>query len=148
MIKVVRPTLFLLAAPLLLVAGLALAQSQSSENIKKGPVQPTSAASGQEMYSSYCAVCHGKDGKGNGPAASELKQKPADLTTLAKRHDGKYPDDYVVSVLRFGVKSPSHGSSDMPMWGPLLSAVSNRDAAQVEIRIANLNRYLKSIQVK
>jgi mono/diheme cytochrome c family protein len=148
MIKVVKPTLFFSAALLLVVAGLAMAQGQPSGNIKTAPIQPTSATSGQEMYNSYCAVCHGKDAKGNGPAAPQLKQQPADLTTLAKRHDGKYPDEYVTSVLRFGAKSPTHGSSEMPVWGPLLSAVSNRDKAQVEVRIANLNRYLKSLQVK
>jgi hypothetical protein len=43
-------------------------------------VAATNAASGQEMYTNYCAVCHGTDGKGGGPA-SALKA-PADPTTL------------------------------------------------------------------
>ena len=136
------------AAVLLLVVGLAMAQSQPAQGIKRTEVQPTSPASGQEMFQSYCAACHGKEGRGNGPAASQLKQPPADLTTLAKRHGGKFPDEYVANVLRFGTKSPTHGSSDMPVWGPLFSSVSNRDKQQVEMRIYNLTAYIKSLQSK
>ena len=147
MLKVVRPTLVILAVFSLLIAGLAMAQGKS-ENVKREPVQQTTASSGKEMFNSYCAVCHGKDGKGTGPAATQIKQQPPDLTTLAKRHGGKYPDDYVLSVLRFGVKSPTHGSSDMPMWGPLLSSVSNRDNSIVQLRISNLNSYIRSFQAQ
>jgi mono/diheme cytochrome c family protein len=132
----------------LALAGLGMAQDNQQKGVKKAPVTPTSPASGAEMFKQYCAPCHGKEGKGNGPAASSLKQAPADLSTLAKRHDGKFPDDYVRTVLRFGVKAPAHGSSDMPTWGPLLSAVSGADKAQVELRINNLIDYLKSLQAK
>ena len=59
-------------------------QGQSGTVIKHVPVKVTSAASGKEMYVSYCAVCHGTDGKGNGPAASALKTPPTDLTMLSK----------------------------------------------------------------
>jgi mono/diheme cytochrome c family protein len=148
MSKFAKVSVCLLSALFLLIAGLAVAQNQPSGNIKKEPIQTTSPASGQEMYKSYCAVCHGPTGKGDGPAAVELKQPPADLTTLAKRHDGKYPDDYVSTILRFGAKAPAHGSSDMPVWGPLFSSVSNRDNSLVQMRIANINRYLKSLQAK
>ena len=138
---------FLLVS-LLCVAGFAAAQEKQEKTVKKAPIQPTSPASGEEMYTQYCAVCHGKEGKGNGPAASELKQQPADLSTLAKRHDGKFPDDYVRSVLRFGTKSPAHGTSDMPTWGPLFSTVSGSSQALVDMRIGNLIRYLKTLQAK
>src|SRR5208282_3285649 len=106
---------FIFAFALILsLAGFAIAQQDQGKAVKKAPIQASSPASGQEMYAQYCAVCHGKEGKGNGPAASELKQPPADLSTLAKRKDGKFPDNYVISVLRFGAKAPAHGSSDMP----------------------------------
>jgi mono/diheme cytochrome c family protein len=137
-----------LAALSLCMAGLAIAQGKPAEPVKKVPVTPTSAASGEEMYKQYCAVCHGKDGKGNGPAASELKQPPPDLTTLAKRHDGKFPDDHVASILRFGAKAPAHGTSEMPVWGPLFSSVSESDKALVQLRISNVIRHLKSLQAK
>jgi mono/diheme cytochrome c family protein len=135
----------LLAVLLLYASGFASAQEKK---IEKAPIQPTSAASGPEMYKSYCAVCHGKDGKGDGPAASELKVPPPDLTTLAKRHDGKYPADYVATVLRNGANAPAHGTADMPVWGPLFSSIGQGDQSQVNQRIANLTNYIKSLQAK
>lgn len=129
----------------LLIAGQASAQDKE---VKKVPVQPSNAASGAEMYKQYCAVCHGKDGKGNGPAASELKTVPPDLTKLAKGNGGKFPTDHVLNVLRNGVKAPAHGTADMPTWGPLLSSVSGQDAGIVNLRISNLTNYLKTLQEK
>jgi hypothetical protein len=48
------------------------------------PVTKTSPTSGRQMFSSYCAPCHGVDGRGHGPAATALKTPPADLTGLVK----------------------------------------------------------------
>jgi mono/diheme cytochrome c family protein len=55
------------------------------------PITPVSAASGKEMFNSYCASCHGLSAKGDGPAAPAMNRKPADLTMLAKNNGGKYP---------------------------------------------------------
>jgi len=138
--------LIALAALLLLVATASLAQSQPSQ-AQKAPIQTTSAASGTEMFHSYCAPCHGKDGKGNGPAAASLKNPPANLTQLAKKNNGKFPTDHVANVLRSGVGG-AHGSSDMPVWGPLFTQVSGRDTGLVQMRIANLVSYIESLQEK
>jgi mono/diheme cytochrome c family protein len=75
---------------------------QQKKIIKKVPMKQTAASSGEEMYREYCAVCHGKAGKGDGPAASEFKVPPPDLTTLAKNNNGKFPSDRVAAVLRLG----------------------------------------------
>ena len=74
-------------------------------------------ASGEEMYRTYCAVCHALDGKGGGPATPALRDQVPDLTTLSQRHGGKYPARYVESVLRFGMAKgfPAHGNKDMPI---------------------------------
>lgn len=105
--------------------------------------------SGKVMYKEYCAVCHGVDGKGQGPFASTLKVPPADLTTLAKRHGGKFPYDYVSGVLRFG-PGPTilHGSSDMPTWGPIFQYFDKNNERAVQQRIKNLCDYLASLQEK
>jgi mono/diheme cytochrome c family protein len=42
---------------------------ESKASVKKVPAPYTRASSGKDMYVTYCASCHGKDGKGNGPAA-------------------------------------------------------------------------------
>ena len=64
------------------------------------------------MFKDYCAVCHGKDAKGDGPGSVGAERAPANLTTLAKRHDGKFPDLYVEEVLRNGVTEPAHGDAE------------------------------------
>jgi mono/diheme cytochrome c family protein len=129
----------------LLLSAAVLLHAQEKE-IKKVPLQPTSMSSGQEMFKTYCATCHGAGGKGDGPASSALKKAPADLTQLSRKHDGKFPDAYVATKLK-AVDQPSHGSKDMPVWGPLLSSVS-RDGAEAQLRISNLVKYLETIQAK
>jgi mono/diheme cytochrome c family protein len=85
--------------------------------IKSGGISDETAKpmSGAEIFKWYCAACHGKQGKGNGPAASELKVAPPDLTTLSKRNRGKFPADYVRNVLLNGAKAPAHGRAEMPV---------------------------------
>jgi mono/diheme cytochrome c family protein len=109
---------------------------------------PSPAASGKKTYVHYCASCHGSDARGNGPAAPVLKTTPPDLTTLAKRHGGKFPYDYVFNVLRFGTRFASHGSSDMPIWGPIFGSMENYDEVAVRKRIKDLSDYLASLQQK
>jgi mono/diheme cytochrome c family protein len=134
------------------VIAMALAagaqQTQPSTQIKHVPMKPTNAASGAEMYTNYCAVCHGKDGKGNGPATPALKIAPTDLTTLAQKNGGKYPALHVTSVIRGEGDLPAHGSKDMPVWGPLFWRMSQGHEAEVQQRIVNLNQYIESLQVK
>ena len=112
------------------------------------PVEKVNPTDGKLMYTSYCAPCHGTDGRGNGPVAGSLKSQPTDLTTLARLNNGKYPDVHVVSVLQFGSTTPAHGSAQMPVWGPLLGKIDTVQAHDTQLRISNLSRYLHSIQVK
>jgi mono/diheme cytochrome c family protein len=135
----------LLAASIAAVVMVATAQEKP---VKKAPIKESSPASGKAMFKQYCAVCHGVDARGDGPAAASLKIPPADLTTLAKRNDGKFPEEHVASVLRFGVKAPAHGSSDMPIWGRAFQSLNGGDPAIVTMRINNLSSYIKSLQVK
>jgi len=114
---------------------------------KPAPIEPPGVASGKQTYMQFCASCHGIEGRGNGPAASALKTPPPDLTTLAKRHDGKFPYEYVTGVIRFGIPISAHGSSDMPIWGPIFGMLDGNEVA-VRQRIRNLCDYLKSIQEK
>ncbi len=102
--------------------------------------------SGEHLYKQFCSACHGADAKGQGPAAASLKTPPPDLTTLAKRHTGKFPEEYVTSVLLFGPGTTAHGASDMPTWGPVFEYLDKHDEAAVRQRIKNLTNYLKSVQ--
>jgi mono/diheme cytochrome c family protein len=112
-------------------------------------IQQTPIDSGQQMFTTYCAACHGVSGTGDGPAAQALKTHPANLTTLSQKNKGVFPSEHVKSVLQFGVQNPAHGSAVMPVWGDLLLTLrpSSGDAAPiVNQRIFNLTEYLKKIQ--
>ncbi len=123
-------------------------QAPPEKVIHHVPVKTVSPASGKEMYTSYCAVCHGTDGKGGGPAASALKVPPTDLTLLSKNNGGKYPALKVTSNIRGEAALPAHGSKDMPVWGTLFWSMSSGHEAEVQQRVVNLNRYIESLQAK
>lgn len=122
--------------------------SSSADDPRKSQLPLTYIPSGKTMYKEYCAACHGADGKGRGPATPILNTRLPDLTTLAKRHNGKFPYDYVASVLRFGPGFIAHGSAEMPVWGPIFEYLENHNEAAVRQRIKNLCDYLESIQGK
>ena len=125
----------------------ALSESQQRQ-IKYAPVKPTSPASGQEMYTAYCAVCHGKEGQGNGPAAEALKVPPPDLTILARKNGNRYPSDRVRSAIAGDVRLPAHGSKEMPAWGALFWRMSQGHSSEVQLRVRNLNEHIESMQAK
>jgi mono/diheme cytochrome c family protein len=104
---------------------------------------------GSDLFEFYCASCHGRDGKGNGPVASALKVPPPDLTLLARRNGGAFPDERVKTFVTNNrdVLTSAHGTSDMPVWGPVFRALESSDA-RVKVRIANIVAYLKSIQIQ
>jgi mono/diheme cytochrome c family protein len=138
--------LLVIAVAATLATGMSYAdQSKSTVTI---PVTKTTATSGKLMYSSYCAPCHGVDGRGQGPVASALKTPPMDLTVLSRNNHGKFPDTHVVSVLQSGAEIPSHGSAEMPVWGPILGRMNQTNTQDRLLRISNLSRYLETMQVK
>ena len=142
-----RRSLWMVLAVIITMVMMASAQEKGKE-IKHVPITPTSPASGQEMYKSYCAVCHGIDGKGNGPAADALKVPPTDLTALAAKNGGKYPAMKVSAVISGEEALPAHGSKDMPIWGHLFRSMSGGHETEVQQRVANLNKYIESLQKK
>jgi mono/diheme cytochrome c family protein len=137
---------------LLPVGGASLAgheggtpQGKQGKEIKSVHIAYTEPTSGAQMYKNYCAACHGMEGKGDGPAARFLKAPPADLRTMAQRNNGKYPADYVAATLRSGTDSRAHGTSDMPIWGPVFRS---RDKRGTQLRIHNLTEFVESLQQK
>ncbi|MGZ7099675.1 MAG: c-type cytochrome, partial [Candidatus Angelobacter sp.] len=77
-----------------------------------------------------------------------MKTPPTDLTLLAKKDGGKYPAAHVAAVIRGQATTPSHGSEEMPVWGPLFSSISQGHPAQVQQRVANLVAYIGTLQAK
>jgi len=134
-------------AALVLSVNFGRAQETKDKGI---PITPTTADSGEQMFKDYCAVCHGRTGKGDGPAVAALKTPPPDLTMLTKNNGGKFPADRVRSVLRMGMVKPAHGTKEMPIWGPKLNptGLEGLAAGVAKLRIENLTDYVESIQTK
>jgi len=147
-----RNKVIMIFAALMLAVNLVSAQDKSQgsseKTIQHSTIKTTSPASGKEMFKAYCAVCHGVEGKGDGPAASALKIPPANLTLLSKNNGGKFPAMKVNSTIRGTADLPAHGSKDMPVWGPLFWGMSHGHDSEVEQRVANLTRYIETLQEK
>ena len=128
--------------PILVFGSVAAGAGQTSD---RG--SPSVSVGGKESFVQFCASCHGAKGKGNGPAASALRTRPADLTTIAKRK-GKFSAVDVEAAIRGSdVLVPAHGSAEMPVWGHYFTAVDRNDH-EARVRIANLVKFIESIQVK
>jgi mono/diheme cytochrome c family protein len=137
----------LIAVPAALLSGQVAATSERTKaQVKKIPAPYTLASSGKDMYVAYCASCHGKNGKGDGPAASALKSVPTDLTQLAAKNKGTFPENYVSQTIKGDFDTPSHGSKDMPVWGPIFGAMGTKSDGVVQLRIRNLTKYIASLQ--
>lgn len=109
---------------------------------------------GQREFEAKCAVCHGKDGKGHGPYADQLKISLPDLTTLARRNGGVFPVTRTYEVIEGAGKG--HGTRDMPVWGldytiqaaDALPELPYNQAMYVRTRIMALLEYLNQLQAK
>ena len=133
----------------LLASSGATAKPAQNKTLEKAPITQSQPYSGKEMYKDYCAACHGLDGKGNGPAAEFLKAPPPDLTTMATRSKGKSVSARTEAVLRMGTGNKAHGTLDMPVWGELFKSLDKTGDHEITaLRIANLSKYVESIQTK
>jgi mono/diheme cytochrome c family protein len=131
----------------LLVAISLLATPASGQTEQK--LSPLAEA-GREEFNTYCVPCHGRSGIGDGVAAQALKKPPADLTRIAARRGGKFPDDEIAAVIDGRSDVVAHGTRDMPIWGERFTddTADPGDAESVtQGRVALLIAYLKGIQV-
>jgi mono/diheme cytochrome c family protein len=100
---------------------------------------------GPDLFQAYCAVCHGTDGRGGGPAASSLKARMSDLTLLERRNRGEFPTARVRQIILGDAVVAAHGSREMPIWAPVFHQVEG-DMDWGNVRLENLVKYLESIQ--
>jgi len=108
------------------------------------PLVPESLV-GSVSFDLYCASCHGRSGRGDGPTAAALKTKPADLTALSRGNRGVFPRARVHDFIEGSSRAAAHGSPEMPVWGPTLRALDALDA-RVTVRLQNLVAFVESIQ--
>lgn len=141
-----QPILAVLAV--VVAVGVGYADQSASKVVL--PITRTSPNSGKQMYASYCASCHGIEGRGNGPVAVMLRKQPADLSALSRNNGGRFPSEHVATVLEFGAENMAHGTIEMPVWGPVLGKmdVSVPEQGLRQLRVSNLIRYIESMQEK
>jgi cytochrome c oxidase cbb3-type subunit III len=86
------------------------------------------SARGRELFQTYCVLCHGTAGKGDGRAASLQKVRPSDLTVSSRS------DEYKLQIITNGGGALTRSES-MPAWRTVLS----------EQQIAEIVVYLRAI---
>jgi mono/diheme cytochrome c family protein len=74
---------------------------------------------GEKVFQQRCVLCHGPEGRGNGPASAGLKPPPRNFHDAAYMHS-KTDDELLTSI--------RNGKSAMPPWGKVLSDVEIRSA--------------------
>lgn len=105
--------------------------------------------SGNELFKTYCAVCHGASAHGDGPLAANMKKRPPDLTQFSKQNNGTFPAEMVFKIIDGREPVAGHGGKDMPVWGDAFKRATvggSEDA--VKMRIQALVTYIERLQEK
>lgn len=88
---------------------------------------PTTSTRAQVIFMERCAICHGPEGRGNGPAAPSMIPRPTNFTLGLYKYkstsDGQPPTDAdLISTVTNGL----HASA-MPYWGDILTDAEIRE---------------------
>lgn len=78
-------------------AEFAAANTATADRLVNPTVPEQTLARGDTLYLTYCAVCHGDAGAGNGPVGPRVAA-PSLLTDRARG----YSDGYLYSIIRYG----------------------------------------------
>jgi mono/diheme cytochrome c family protein len=104
---------------------------------------------GASIYKTYCATCHGAGGMGDGPLASSLRRRPANLTEIAKRNNGAFPAEMVHRIIDGRQPVRGHGGPDMPVWGDAFLRTTDGGTEEgVKLKIQSLVAFLESVQLR
>jgi mono/diheme cytochrome c family protein len=98
--------------PIVLIGAQALAPEASLQMAGSLRSTPALQSDGADIFAENCVSCHGKGGKGDGPAAAALNPKPPDLTDAELM--GSMSDAQLLKVL-------SDGKGFMPGYASMLS---------------------------
>ena len=78
------------------------------------PTWPQNQSEGKKLYLTYCASCHGDNGKGDGPAAQSLPVKPVNHTAGSVMN--QLTDKFLMEIISKGGSAVGK-SPMMPAWG-------------------------------
>ena len=120
------------------------ATPSQAPTVKSVPATLIQSVDGKDNFDAYCAVCHGSDAKGHGPAAAAMKTEIPDLTTMAERNHGEFNALKVEYIIRGKDRTTTaHGVEDMPLWGDVFRS---EDPGRSLLRIRNLVTYVQGLQ--
>ncbi|MBP9182616.1 MAG: cytochrome C [Fuscovulum sp.] len=112
---------------------------------------PQEEPTGAEDFAAFCSGCHGATGVGDGPMASGLEARPADLTGLSARNGGEFPKLRVMAKI-WGYTGGRDGAAVMPNFGPLLDSplvpYDSGDGRETPtpLRLVQLAEYVEGLQ--
>jgi mono/diheme cytochrome c family protein len=109
----------------------------------------TPTIEGAELYRQHCAGCHGARGHGDGPVAPLMAVAVPDLTRIAVRRGGRFPEDEVSRIIDGLSPLAAHGTRHMPVWGYEFYSPEAEDETahrQATERVEHLTQFLGSIQ--
>ncbi len=133
----------LMIALILLLLATVLGRTQETE------YSVFSHYSGAQLYARFCASCHGDQGHGDGRVAVSLKIMVPDLTQIAHRHGGTFPEEQIRKIIDGRTTLPPHGSREMPVWGfEFLTQASTEPTPQQrsDELTARLTDYIRTLQ--
>jgi len=114
-----------------------------------GEMPRQQAAVGERTYKVSCAACHGVDARGTGAVAPLLTVPVPDLTRIAQRRSGEFPELEIFRIIDGQSDLAGHGPRHMPVWGYEFfgddadDEVAHRRATD---KVDQLVAYLRSIQ--
>lgn len=130
---------------------LAVALAVPGPAAGEDPPDPVLVSAGEGSYRAHCGACHGVGGRGDGPVAPVLRIPPPDLTRIAARRDGVFPEADIADYIDGRAEVDAHGPRDMPVWGrvfarPVVERSTGEEVARGQLWV--LVEYLRSIQVE
>jgi len=126
------------------LAPVALVVSAPAGLTQEGRAQQVA---GSAVYKTYCVVCHGPAGKGDGPLADSLRFRPPDLTLLAKKNGGAFPKGRVLRTVDGRKPVKGHGGPDMPVWGDAFKqSQDGYGEAAVQAKIEAVVAHVETLQ--
>ncbi|MCP5360287.1 MAG: cytochrome c [Steroidobacteraceae bacterium] len=99
------------------VAWLALLLPLLAVFASTAGAQDHSNHTGAQLYTRFCASCHGAGGRGDGPVAPLLRVEVPDLTRLIRRPGDPFPTETVRRIVDGREVPAAHGGRRMPIWG-------------------------------
>jgi len=131
-----------------LLGGLFLAAAAAGSAAIAQTFKPLDL-SGGELFTRYCAACHGSEARGDGPVAASLNKRVPDLTQLARDAGGDFPAQRVRETIDGRALVMAHGTRQMPVWGYEFWVEEGADVVAEDVAneiIDRLLAYVESVQ--